>query len=75
MKFKVIVLSDDNTEVDYSINLLSSEEAQVFIKGWQSLQNEAAQQSAQAKCTCREDIYPHQDAYIVCKHCGNLRRR
>jgi len=52
MKFKVIVCSDDNTEVDYSINLLSSEEAQAFIKGWQSLQNEAAQLAPDACPYC-----------------------
>ena len=44
MLFKVIVCADDGGEVDYSIDLLRSDDAQSFIRGWQALQD-AAQQS------------------------------
>ncbi len=43
MLFKVIVCADNGHEVDYSIDLLRSEEAQSFIRGWQALQDAAQQ--------------------------------
>jgi hypothetical protein len=47
MKFKIIVASDDNSDVDYSVGYLSAVDAKRFIDGWQRLQDEAIQQSAQ----------------------------
>jgi hypothetical protein len=43
MLFKVIVCADDGGEVDYSIDLLRSDDAQSFIRGWQALQDATRQ--------------------------------
>lgn len=50
MKFSISVHSDDGAQIDYSVNLLSAEDAVKFVNGWQAQQNAAQQERVPDAC-------------------------
>lgn len=85
MKFLISVHSDDGTQIDYSVDLLSAANAVSFINGWQA-QQEAAQQSVQRTAEadepdmvipwrCRECDTINAHDVAICKACEHSRRR